>query len=93
MKKSTLSIIAMLIAIVVLVSFVINVVQNASDYQIEAVVIHRNGTTLWIKDRNGELWVAEDSSFHEGDKVIVTFDDNGTSSIYDDEIVRVYNAR
>ena len=47
-----------------------------------------NGSWL-IEDSRGHIWEYESDKLHEGQNVKITFFDNHTHKIYDDEIVKV----
>lgn len=42
-----------------------------------------------IEDSRGEIWGYHADNLHKGDEVKITFFDNHTHRIYDDEIVKV----
>lgn len=65
--------------------------EEAITYIAPCVVIEVDPTTHWVtlEDWNGETWCIRDDSFEVGELVIATFDDMGTTNIYDDMIVDV----
>lgn len=65
--------------------------ETSTTYTAPCAVIEVNPTTRWVtlEDWNKETWCIRDDSFEMGELVIVTFDDMGTNSIYDDVIVSV----
>ena len=64
---------------------------TSATYAAPCAVIDVDPTTHWVtlEDWNGEAWCIRDDSFEVGELVIVTFDDMGTTNIYDDMIVSV----
>ena len=63
----------------------------SATYTAPCAVIEVDPTTHWVtlEDWNGEAWCIRDDSFGVGELVIATFDDMGTTNIYDDVIVDV----
>lgn len=64
---------------------------TTATYTAPCAVIEVDSVTHWVtlEDWNGEAWCIRDDSFEVGELVIVTFDDMGTTNIYDDMIVGV----
>ena len=64
---------------------------TTATYATPCVVIEVDPTTCWVtlEDWSGEAWCIRDDSFEVGELVIATFDDMGTTNIYDDMIVGV----
>lgn len=64
---------------------------TTTTYTAPCIVIEVDPTTHWatLEDWNGETWCIRDDSFENEELVIVTFDDMGTTNIYDDMIVGV----
>jgi hypothetical protein len=64
---------------------------TTATYTAPCVVIEVDPTTHWatLEDWNGEAWCIRDDSFEIEELVIATFDDMGTTNIYDDMIVDV----
>jgi hypothetical protein len=64
---------------------------TTATYTAPCVVIEVDSTTRWatLEDWNGEAWCIRDDSFEVGELVIATFDDMGTTNIFDDMIVGV----
>lgn len=64
---------------------------TTTTYTAPCAVIEVDPATHWItlEDWNGEAWCIRDDSFEVGELVIATFDDMGTTNIYDDMIVDV----
>lgn len=64
---------------------------TTTTYTVPCAVIEVDSVTHWVtlEDWNGEAWCIRDDSFEVGELVIVTFDDMGTTNIYDDMIVGV----
>lgn len=69
-------------------------VNNAEVLQAKAVkVFTDNGakyTMMATEDGNG--WIVE-GSYKKGGKYVLLFDNKGTKSIYDDEVLKVYRCR
>ena len=65
--------------------------EAASIYIAPCMVIEVDSATHWVtlEDWNGETWCIRDDSFEAGELIIATFDDMGTTNIYDDIIVSV----
>ena len=55
---------------------------------IAKVVSVENDDTL-LEDTTGNVWNIKDNGYSKGDKVIITFDTKGTSSILDDKIIKI----
>ena len=64
---------------------------TTATYTAPCAVIEVDPATHWVtlEDWNGEAWCIRDDSFKVGELVIATFDDMGTTNIYDDMIVSV----
>jgi hypothetical protein len=64
---------------------------TTATYTAPCVVIEVDPVTHWVtlEDWNGEAWCIRDDSFEVGELIIATFDDMGTTNIYDDMIVNV----
>ena len=64
---------------------------TSATYTAACAVIEVDPATHWVtlEDWNGEAWCIRDDSFRVGELVIATFDDMGTTNIYDDMIVSV----
>lgn len=67
---------------------------TSATYTAACDVVEVDSTSQWITlvDWNGEAWCIRDEGYEVGELVIVTFDDVGTNSIYDDVIVNVRRA-
>jgi hypothetical protein len=65
--------------------------ETSATYTAPCIVIEVNPVTYWVtlEDWSGETWCIRDDSFEVGELTIVTFDDMGTNSIYDDIIIEV----
>lgn len=60
-----------------------------STYKMEGIVVKREGEIIVFESNDGNLWEAEDTSVKVGDKIIATMDDKHTTTIYDDEIIKI----
>ena len=60
-----------------------------STYKMEGIVIEREGKIIVFESNDGNLWEAEEVSVKIGDKIIATMDDRHTTTIYDDEIIKI----
>ena len=99
MKRTVLVVIAIVVFFLALISYFIGLNQGLSHeeeatsatYTAPCAVIEVDPTTHWVtlEDWNGEAWCIRDDSFEVGELVIATFDDMGTTNIYDDMIVGV----
>lgn len=65
--------------------------ETSATYTAPCAVIEVDPVAHWVtlEDWNGEAWCIRDDSFEVGELVIATFDDIGTTNIYDDMIVDV----
>lgn len=52
------------------------------------VISIENDNTL-LEDATGNVWSIKDNSYSKGEKVTITFDTKNTSSILDDEIIKI----
>lgn len=99
MKRTTRTILIVTLTILSIATYFIGLIQGLNHkepetstlYTAPCAVIEVNPTTCWVtlEDWNGEAWCIRDDSFEVGELVIVTFDDMGTNSIYDDVIVDI----
>ena len=99
MKRTVIVVIAIVVFFLALASYFIGLNQGLSyeeevtstTYTAPCAVIEVDPTTHWVtlEDWNGEAWCIRDDSFEVGELVIATFDDMGTTNIYDDMIVSV----
>lgn len=59
-------------------------------YPLMAVVVQSEGETVTAIDYNGNMWefgYFSEDDYMAGDVVILTMDDNGTPTIYDDIVI------
>lgn len=63
--------------------------EDDNTYYRSAVVIETRGTEVLLEDTTGNIWSIEDSSLQKYGRYILTMDNKGTESIYDDEILSV----
>lgn len=99
MKRTIRAILFVVLIILSIATYFIGLNQGLSHeeeattatYTAPCVVIEVDPTTHWatLEDWNGEAWCIRDDSFEVGELVIATFDDMGTTNIYDDMIVGV----
>lgn len=63
---------------------------TATEYSMNGYVVSvLEGERQLIETEDGNVWEVTDEPIWVTDKVIVTFSDNGTSNITDDEIIKV----
>lgn len=63
---------------------------TATEYSMNGYVVSvLEGERQLIETEDGNVWEVTDEPIWITDKVIVTFSDNGTSNITDDEIIKV----
>jgi len=60
-----------------------------STYKMEGIVIEKNNNVIVFESNDGNLWEAEEASVTVGDKILATMDDRHTTTIYDDEIIKI----
>ncbi|MDV3428237.1 MAG: hypothetical protein LIR50_14665 [Bacillota bacterium] len=60
-----------------------------STYDMIGVVEKADNGSWLIEDSRGHIWEYESDELYEGENVKITFFDNHTHKIYDDEIVKV----
>lgn len=61
--------------------------KDNNTYYRSAIVIETRGTEVLLEDTTGNIWSIEDSSLQKYGRYILKMDNNGTDSIYDDEIL------
>ena len=60
-------------------------------YGTRAEVVERLDGAIGVEDTDGEVWLMDDDgALSVGDSVIMIMNNNGTASIYDDEIVIIH---
>ena len=62
---------------------------SAGSYAATASVVSVDGDAAVFETADGNLWSADVSGFSTGDAVVLLFDGNNTSSVFDDEIRQV----
>ena len=82
-------IIAMSIIIIIYLILASTVLKH---YSREAYVENNNGVEIVFTDVRGHMWgwiaeTIEETKLKEGEKVILTFDDNGTENFVEDDIL------
>ena len=82
-KKAKVVVFCALAVVFVLVMGTLNT------YKRKGVVVESNCLQITIEDKHGNLWEAEKRGLKVGDSVVMTMHDRGTTSIYDDKIIRV----
>lgn len=81
-----------LAGLLIVFAIVISVVQKDTTtqlYQISAEVTSTQGEVQQLTDTNGNIWEVEDDSLKMYGRYIVTLDNQGTSDITDDTIVKI----
>lgn len=60
-------------------------------YTINGTVIEDRGNTIVVEDTTGRFWDVEVEAFtyREGDRVMLTMKDKGTTSRADDEVINI----
>lgn len=82
-KKAKIFFVCVLCIVFVLVMGALNT------YEREGVVIESNWQEATIEDTCGHLWKVEVAGYKVGDEVIMNMHDRGTTSIYDDKVLKV----
>lgn len=62
---------------------------NPNLYAKPAIICEVGKGENLVETPDGNLWSFWGTGYRKGDKVTVTFDSNGTETIYDDKIVEV----
>ena len=81
-----------LAGLLIVFSIVISILQKDTTtqlYQISAEVTSTQGEVQQLTDTNGNIWEVEDDSLEMYGRYIVTLDNQGTSDITDDIIVKI----
>ena len=81
-----------LAGLLIVFAIVISVVQKDTTtqlYQISAEVTSIQGEVQQLTDTNGNIWEVEDENLAMYGRYIVTLDNQGTSDITDDIIVKI----
>ena len=96
MNKERLAIfnlfLAGLLIVLIVFAIVISVIQKDTTtqlYQISAEVTSTQGEVQQLTDIKGNIWELEDDSLKMYGRYIVTLDNQGTSDITDDIIVKI----
>ena len=96
MNKERLAIfnlfLAGLLIVLIVFAIVISVIQKDTTtqlYQISAEVTSTQGEVQQLTDIKGNIWEVEDDSLKMYGRYIVTLDNQGTSDITDDIIVKI----
>lgn len=58
-------------------------------YDLQGTVVECHANMVTVEDTRGHLWEYETEKVSKGDNVKITFFDNHTHRIYDDEIVKI----
>lgn len=78
------------IVIIIISVFVISGINNIDNtYKKNCTITSIKGNNIYITDRNGYMFSFTGNGYKEGEVVQVTFNDNHTSNIKDDIIVKV----
>ena len=81
-----------LAGLLIVFTIVISVTQKDTTnqlYQISAEVTSTQGKVQQLTDTNGNIWEVEDEDLAMYGRYIVTLDNQGTSDIVDDTIVKI----
>ena len=81
-----------LAGLLIVFAIVISVIQKDTTtqlYQISAEVTSTQGEVQQLTDTNGNIWEVEDEDLAMYGRYIVTLDNQGTSDIADDTIVKI----
>ena len=81
-----------LAGMLIVFAIVISVVQKDTTtqlYQISAEVTSAQGEVQQLTDTNGNIWEVEDEDLAMYGRYIITLDNQGTSDITDDTIVKI----
>ena len=81
-----------LAGLLIVFAIVISVVQKDTTtqlYQISAEVTSTQGKVQQLTDTNGNIWEVEDEDLAMYGRYIITLDNQGTSDITDDTIVKI----
>ena len=81
-----------LAGLLIVFSIVISIVQKDTTtqlYQISAEVTSTQGEVQQLTDTNGNIWEVEDEDLAMYGRYIITLDNQGTSDIVDDTIVKI----
>lgn len=60
-----------------------------TQYKKDAVVVHTRANTVVVQDEHGNEWGFIGTGYETGEKVVLVMDNNHTSTIRDDKIVKV----
>lgn len=72
------------ILIIIIFSFAIC---NFNNYIVKGIVVEAKGNEIRVENKNGYNWNLNNSNFSVGDKVILIFNDNGTSNTATDDVL------
>lgn len=81
-----------LAGLLIVFSIVISILQKDTTtqlYQISAEVTSTQGEVQQLTDTNGNIWEVEDEDLAMYGRYIITLDNQGTSDITDDTIVKI----
>ena len=81
-----------LAGLLIVFAIVISVVQKDTTtqlYQISAEVTSTQGEVQQLTDTNGNIWEVEDEDLAMYGRYVITLDNQGTSDITDDTIVKI----
>ena len=81
-----------LTGLLIVFSIIISILQKDTTtqlYQISAEVTSTQGEVQQLTDTNGNIWEVEDEDLAMYGRYIVTLDNQGTSDITDDTIVKI----
>ena len=60
-----------------------------STYKLTGIVVEKNNDMIVFESEDGNLWETAAKNISIGDKVSAIMDDKHTTSIYDDEIIKI----
>lgn len=92
MRKTIIAIITIIIIVLVNTKTVnyVNLNNENNHYSLITTVIEINDNIVMIEDNNGEVWTFEGAeNWKINDNCFCIMNDNGTQTIYDDEIVKI----
>lgn len=62
---------------------------TTNEYYRSAVVTDIKGNVAYLEDTTGNIWTVEEENVQLYGRYILTMDDKGTDTIYDDEIIKI----
>lgn len=75
-----------------MITLILSIVLNI--YFMNATVVDiENGNVVVVETDDGNIWAIDGNGYEIGDKVTVKFNTNGTETVEDDIIIRLYAER